>query len=98
MLATVIKYVFCFVMSWSILFSLWVVLICSSTPDKTEQAIDLMFGVNYITIGLLLLFFIIYFIIYHFYPPREIVWKESEQDKKEDKMNNDKRQDDQSAS
>jgi len=82
MLATVIKYVFCFVMSWSILFSMWVVLICSTTPDKTEQAIDLMFGVNYITIGLLLLFFIIYFTIYHFYPPREIVWKESEQDKK----------------
>lgn len=79
-MATVIKYIFCFVFSWTVLFSLWVVLICSSTPDKTEQAIDLMFGVNYITIGLLLLFFIIYFIIYHFYPPREKVWKEQKEE------------------
>lgn len=88
-MATVIKYIFCFFISWSVLFSLWVVLICSSTPDKTEQAIDIMFGVNYITIGLLLLFFIIYFIIYHYYPPREIIWQKKEDDDKKDKQTGD---------
>ncbi|MGE0266989.1 MAG: hypothetical protein AB7S78_00855 [Candidatus Omnitrophota bacterium] len=83
-MATVIKYIFCFVFSWSVLFSLWVVLICSSTPDKTEQAIDVMFGVNYITIGLLLMFFIIYFIIYHFFPPKEKIWTMQIVDEKKD--------------